>query len=219
MYNLRRQSAALAGAACLLLFGCSSGTPPESKEVSSKPVQVGPVPDTYRASFETGKGVFVVQVTRAWAPRGADRFYELAKSGFYDGDRFFRVLPRFVVQFGINGDPAISRLWSSMRIPDDPVKHSNTKGTITFATSGPQSRTTQVFVNLRDNERLDESGFAPFGEVVSGMDVVERLYSGYGEGAPNGAGPDQTKVELEGNSYLEAHFPRLDYIKKLTIEQ
>lgn len=209
--------AAAAGAACVLLFGCSSGTQPE-KKAATRAVATGPAPESYRAAFDTSKGQFVVEVTRAWAPRGADRFYELAKSGFYDGGRFFRVLPRFVVQFGINGDPAISRLWSSMRIPDDPVKHSNTRGTITFATSGPQSRTTQVFINLRDNARLDDSGFAPFGEVVSGMENVERLYSGYGECAPRGAGPDQTKTELEGNSYLEEHFPRLDSIRKLVIE-
>lgn len=208
---------AAAGAACLLLFGCSPGTQPE-KKAATKAVLTGPAPEIYRAAFDTSKGPFVIQVTRAWAPRGADRFFELAKSGFYDGDRFFRVLPRFVVQFGINGDPAISRLWSSMRIPDDPVKHSNTRGTITFATSGPQSRTTQVFINLRDNARLDDSGFAPFGEVVSGMDTVERLYSGYGECAPRGAGPDQTKIELEGNSYLEGHFPRLDSVRKLLVE-
>ena len=218
MHNSGYRWAIAAGAACLFLFGCSSGTQPE-KKAAGKKVETGPAPDTYRVTFDTSKGTFTVQVTRAWAPRGADRFYELVNSGFYDAGRFFRVLPRFVVQFGINGSPEISRLWSSMRIPDDPVKHSNKRGTVTFAISGPQSRTTQVFINLRDNARLDGSGFAPFGEVVSGMDIVERLYSGYGECAPKGSGPDQTKIELEGNTYLEEHFARLDYIRKASVER
>jgi peptidyl-prolyl cis-trans isomerase A (cyclophilin A) len=140
------------------------------------------------------------------------------KSGFYDGARFFRVVPNFVVQFGISGDPESSRLWSAMRLPDDPVKASNEKGTITYATSGPESRTTQVFINLGDNTRLDQDGFAPFGRVVEGMDVVERFYSAYGEGAPRGNGPDQNMIQTQGNAYLEQRFPRLDYINKATVQ-
>lgn len=171
-------------------------------------------PETYKVRFETTKGVFTLEVTRAWAPLGADRFYNLVKSGFYDGARFFRVLPGFVVQFGIPGDPALARQWRSANIADDPVKQSNTPGSITFATAGPGTRTTQVFINLANNAGLDGQGFAPFGRIVEGMDVVGQLYSGYGEGAPHGRGPDQGRVQSEGNAYLERSFPKLDYIKK-----
>jgi cyclophilin family peptidyl-prolyl cis-trans isomerase len=135
-----------------------------------------------------------------------------------DGGRFFRVMPRFMVQFGINGDPKVSELWANARLKDDPVKQSNVKGKITFATSGPASRTTEVFINYVDNARLDKQGFAPFGEVVSGMDVVEKFYSGYGDVSPRGNGPNQSAIETQGNEYLETHFPRLDYIKKAAVE-
>lgn len=174
-------------------------------------------PATYKAQFDTSKGSFVLEVNRAWAPHGADRFYNLVKNGFYDNVRFFRVLTGFMAQFGINGSPAVSAHWRGANIPDDPVKQSNTRGMITFATSGPNSRTTQVFINFGNNGQLDRSGFAPFGHVVSGMNVVDKLYAGYGEGAPSGAGPDQGQAQAQGNAYLTKAFPKLDYVKKATI--
>jgi len=174
-------------------------------------------PETYKAQFETSKGNFTVEVTRAWAPLGADRFYNLIRGGFYDGARFFRVLPGFVVQFGIPADPAVARNWRSARIADDPVTQSNKPGSITFATAGANTRTTQVFISLANNGNLDGMGFAPFGRVVKGMDIVGRFYSGYGEGAPHGRGPDQGRVQSEGNTYLERDFPKLDYIKKAAV--
>lgn len=174
-------------------------------------------PEAYRARFESGKGAFTIDVTRTWAPLGADRFYNLVKSGFYDGARFFRVLPGFVVQFGIPGDPAVARDWRAARIADDPATQSNGPGQVTFATAGPDTRTTQVFINLADNASLDRMGFAPFGRVSEGMEVVGQLYAGYGEGAPRGRGPDQGRLQSEGNSYLEKSFPKLDYIQKASI--
>ena len=176
-------------------------------------------PATYKVRFDTTKGVFVVEVTRAWAPRGADRFYNLVKNGFYDNTRFFRVISGFMVQFGINGDPNIMARWRTAQISDDPVTQSNTKGMVTFAMAGPNTRTSQVFINFADNSRLDQSGFAPFGRVVSGMNVVEAINAEYGEGAPNGRGPNQSRIQSEGNAYLSKDFPRMDYIKKATIER
>jgi cyclophilin family peptidyl-prolyl cis-trans isomerase len=174
-------------------------------------------PATYKARFDTSKGAFVIAVTRAWAPHGADRFYNLVKNGFYDNVRFFRVISGFMVQFGINGDPAISARWREANIPDDAVRASNKRGTITFATAGPNTRTTQVFINFADNLALDGQGFAPFGQVVSGMKVVDSLYAGYGEGAPQGRGPDQGRLQQQGNAYLARDFKRMDYVKKATI--
>jgi peptidyl-prolyl cis-trans isomerase A (cyclophilin A) len=145
--------------------------------------------------------------------------YRLVEQKYYDDARFFRVVRNFVVQFGINGNPRISELWRNMTIKDDPVTQSNVRGTLTYAMSGPNTRTTQVFVNLKDNVRLDKAGFAPFGKVVEGMDdVVDRLYLAYGDGPPKGNGPDQTQIELRGNQYLEDKFPRLDFIKTARIE-
>jgi peptidyl-prolyl cis-trans isomerase A (cyclophilin A) len=177
-------------------------TPAKLKEVA---------PASYGVSFDTSVGTFVVQVTRAWAPRGADRFYNLVKHGYYDGARFFRVIPNFMVQFGINGDPKIQSAWREARIPDDPVTQKNTRGFITFATAGPNSRTTQVFISHVDNSRLDVDGFAPFGQVVSGMDVVDKINAEYRQQ------PDQGRIHAEGNAYLTKEFPRLDYIKKATL--
>jgi peptidyl-prolyl cis-trans isomerase A (cyclophilin A) len=177
-------------------------------------------PETYRVLFSTSKGDFTLQVTRAWAPKGADRFYNLVKNGFYDGLRFFRVLrtPRpFMAQFGISGDPAIAAKWSDANIQDDPVKEHNTRGRITFATAGPDTRTTQVFISYGDNSRLDSQGFSPFGEVISGMEVVDQLYAEYGEGAPDGRGPDQDRIEKEGTAYLTKGWPMLDYVKTARI--
>jgi len=177
------------------------------------------MPAVYRARFETSKGVFVVEVRRDWAPKAADRFYDLVNSGFYNDARFFRVVKGFMVQFGISGDPATMAKWRDARIADDPVKQSNKRGFITFATSGPDSRTTQVFINFKDNDRLDSMGFSPFGQVVSGMNVVDSLFADYGEGAPRGSGPEQGRIQTEGNAYLTRSFPKLDFIKKATIEK
>ena len=175
-------------------------------------------PAVYKAKFDTSKGVFVVEVHRDWAPNGADRFYNLVKNGFYNDARFFRVISGFMVQFGINGDPKISAVWREANIKDDPVKESNKPGYITFATAGPNTRTTQVFINFGDNAGLDGQGFSPFGKIVSGMEVVDALFSGYGEGAPRGDGPDQGLVQQRGNAYLEKSFPKLDFIRKATIQ-
>jgi len=174
-------------------------------------------PDTFDAKFETTKGTFTVRVTRAWAPNGADRFYNLVKNGYFDGVKFFRVVSGFMVQFGINGDPALNKVWREARIQDDPVTQSNKRGYITFATSGPNSRTTQLFINFVDNVRLDQMGFSPFGQVVDGMDVVDKINPEYGEGAPRGRGPDQGRIQSEGNAYLEKDFANLDGVKKATI--
>jgi peptidyl-prolyl cis-trans isomerase A (cyclophilin A) len=174
-------------------------------------------PAVFNARFTTTKGDFVVEVMRAWAPRGADRFYNLAKYHYFDGAAFFRVLQGFVVQFGIHARPEVSQVWENAKIADDPVTQSNTRGMLTFATAGPNTRTTQVFINLGDNPSLDSMGFSPFGKVTSGMDVVEKLYSEYGEGAPSGNGPDQGRIQKEGKAYLEKSFPLLDTIKTAVI--
>jgi peptidyl-prolyl cis-trans isomerase A (cyclophilin A) len=176
-------------------------------------------PVTYKVRFETSKGPFVVQVNRAWAPNGADRFFNLVKNGFYDDVRFFRVISGFMVQFGINGQPAIMARWREAQIPDDQVTQSNKRGTITFATAGPNTRTTQVFINFADNAGLDRQGFAPFGQVISGMNVVDSLNAEYGEGAPRGRGPDQGRLQMEGNAYLARDFGRMDFVRKATIER
>jgi peptidyl-prolyl cis-trans isomerase A (cyclophilin A) len=175
-------------------------------------------PATYKVKFDTSKGTFVVEVHRDWAPNGADRFYNLVKNGYYNDTRFFRVISGFMVQFGINGDPKLNRVWRDANIKDDPVRASNKRGMITFATAGPDTRTTQVFINFANNSGLDDQGFAPFGEVISGMEVVDSLYAGYGEGAPRGDGPDQSLIQSQGNAYLKKDFPKLDYIKTATIE-
>ena len=176
-------------------------------------------PDTFKATFDTTAGTFVVTVNRAWAPHGADRFYNLVKNGFFDDVRFFRVISGFMVQFGIHGDPAVSAAWRSANLPADPVKQSNRRGYITYAMAGaPTTRTTQVFINFGDNTGLDQQGFAPFGQVTTGMNVVDKIYSGYGEGAPNGRGPEQFRIQSEGNAYLMKSFPKMDYIKTATIE-
>ncbi len=169
------------------------------------------VPDTYKVKFETTCGDFTIEVRRAWAPVGADRFHELVSKGFYDECGFFRVVPDFMVQFGINGDPTVQEKWREAKIKDDKVTKSNKKGFITFATSGPNSRTSQVFINFSDNSFLDSQGFAPFGEVVEGMEVVEKINAQYGER------PDQGEIQERGNEYLKEAFPKLDFVKKATI--
>jgi peptidyl-prolyl cis-trans isomerase A (cyclophilin A) len=175
-------------------------------------------PDVFSARFETSKGTFVIEVHREWSPKGADRFYNLVSNGYYDDVRFFRVIANFMAQFGIHGDPAVSKVWQSASIEDDPVVQSNTRGMVSYAMRGPGTRTTQLFINYLDtNARLDSMGFSPFGKVTEGMEVVDQLYSSYGEGAPNGAGPAQNRLQGEGNAYLAASFPQLDYIKTARI--
>jgi len=201
----------------LLVFALA--TPASAQNLANPAALNEPAPVTYNVQFDTSKGAFVVEVHRDWAPNGADRFYNLVKNGFFDNARFFRVISGFMVQFGINGDPKLSGVWREARIKDDPVKKSNARGAITFATAGPDTRTTQVFINYADNSRLDGQGFAPFGTVTSGMDVVDKLYNGYGEGAPSGQGPAQDRIQREGNAYLTSQFGKLDYIKKATIQK
>ncbi len=174
-------------------------------------------PDEYKVQFSTTRGDFVVTVTRAWAPLGADRFYNLIKHHFYDNASFFRVLPNFMAQFGISAYPPVNAVWENANIKDDPVTQSNTRGYVTFATGGPNTRTTQVFINFGDNKRLDHDGFAPFGRVTEGMNVVDMFYDQYGEGAPSGGGPDQNQIQKQGKPYLDKGWPKLDYIKTATI--
>jgi len=177
-------------------------------------------PAHFQVILQTTRGDVTIDVTRDWSPRGADRFYSLVNEGFYDGARFFRVIrsPRpFMAQFGINGDPKVTSKWADANIQDDPVTQHNTRGMISFATSGPNTRSTQLFINYSDNSRLDAAGFSPFGIVSSGMDVVDQFYADYGEGPPDGAGPDQDRIEKEGNAYLDSQFPKLDYIKTAKI--
>jgi peptidyl-prolyl cis-trans isomerase A (cyclophilin A) len=207
-----RNSAAgrLAGAAALLaaLAGCSKPQPPPAA-----------MPDVYRVKFETSKGDFVVEARRAWAPRGASRFYELVRMRYFDQGRFFRVLPGFIAQFGIHADPAVHSTWRELVIPDDASQEKNLRGTLAFAQSGPDTRATEVFINLKDNPELDDERFTPFGQVVEGMETVEMLYSGYGELGPKGHGPDAGRAESEGNEYIVPRFPKLDYIKRARLLQ
>jgi peptidyl-prolyl cis-trans isomerase A (cyclophilin A) len=176
-------------------------------------------PDLYRVKFDTSKGAFVVEVHREWAPNGADRFYNLVRGGFYNDVRFFRVLAGFMAQFGMNGNPAVQKVWGSptQQLRDDPVKQSNKRGYITFANAGPNSRSTQVFISLVDNTFLDPEAmhFAPFGQVVEGMEIVDMLYTGYGRQNV----PDQSRITSEGNAYLTKEYPKLDYVKTATIAQ
>jgi peptidyl-prolyl cis-trans isomerase A (cyclophilin A) len=173
-------------------------------------------PDVFRVRFETTRGPFVVEAHRAWAPLGVDRFHYLVRNGFYDGTRFFRVLDGFMAQFGISGEPRITASWKDRRIPDDAGKQSNVRGTMSFANAGPGTRTTQLFINFRDNPGLDGS-YPPIGKVVEGMAVVDSLWKGYGEGAPMGRGPEQERIVAEGEQYLAKEFPKLDQVKKAEV--
>ena len=171
-------------------------------------------PETFRAKFSTSKGDFVLEITRAWSPNGADRFFNLVKNGYYNDCRFFRVIDDFMVQFGINGDPSLNSAWYQARIADDPVRQSNRRGYVSFAMTGqPNSRTTQIFINYRDNSFLDGQNFTPFGRVIEGMDVVDSFYNEY-QGAPS---DNQQQIQAQGNSYLNKEFPRLDYVKSASI--
>ena len=202
-----------AAVAVALALGAAVAAAPEKLMDPAKLSETAPA--TYKAKFETTKGIFVIEVHRDWAPNGADRFYNLVKAGYFDEVKFFRVVPGFVVQFGIHGDPSIASKWLKSNIQDDPVKESNKKGYLTFAmSSAPNSRSVQMFINLRDNTGLDAKGFAPLGKVISGMDIVEKLYDGYGEGLTQLQG----RIAAEGNPFLEKNYPQLDGIKKATIE-
>ena len=212
---IRRLLLALMFALALAVFA----VPASAQDLSNPAALREQAPPVYKAKFDTTKGVFVIEVQRDWAPNGADRFYNLVKNGFYDNVRFFRVISGFMVQFGIHGDPKISAPWRAAQLKDDPVKQSNKRGYITYAMAGPNTRTSQVFINFGDNASLDSQGFSPFGRVVTGMDVVDKLNAEYGEGAPRGRGPDQSRMQMEGNAYLTKDFARLDYVKKATIER
>ena len=206
----------------LMPIACKDKTPPAPPPEAAAPTTLPSPPDaaspeSFRVKFETTKGDFTVEVTRAWAPKGADRFYRLVSEGYFKDVRFFRVLPGFMAQFGMSGDPALNAKMDTQRIADDPVTQSNKRGMVTFATAGPNTRTNQFFINYGDNASLDVQGFSPFGRVVDGMTVVDALYGGYGEGAPNGRGPSQDLIATQGNEYLQREFPKLDYIKSATI--
>lgn len=189
----------------------SSLTNPDKNAIAT------PAPDSFNVAFETSKGNFTVVAHRDWAPRGVDRFYHLVRLGFFDDARFFRVLSGFMAQFGINGDPRVTAAWEPLTLEDDPVKQKNVRGMVSFAMGGPNTRTTQLFINYADNTNLDGMGFSPIGQVVDGMGTVDSLYANYGEGAPDGAGPDQTRILAQGNAYLNQQFPRLDFIRRARI--
>jgi cyclophilin family peptidyl-prolyl cis-trans isomerase len=219
MRGHRRAVAALVLAAATLTACASAARGRRSLLLRPEsPVFSARAPEHYLVRLDTSEGTVVVEVQRDWAPHGADRFYALVHHGFYDGQRFFRVLAGFIAQFGLNGDPAVIAAWKHRTMPDDPVRLSNVRGTLAYAMTGPNTRTTQIFINLADNRRLDAQGFAPFGKVVRGMDVADRLYARYDESAGGGVrGGKQGAIEAGGNEYLERNFPRLDYIKRAVI--
>jgi cyclophilin family peptidyl-prolyl cis-trans isomerase len=169
-------------------------------------------PDSFTVRFATTRGAFDLKVHRDWSPRGADRLHYLVRHRYYDGVRFFRAVPNFVVQFGMNGDTLVNRLWKDRRFADDTVKRGNVRGTLSFATGGANTRTTQLFINLKDNQRLDALGFSVVAQVVAGMGVVDSLYQGYGDGPPRGKGPSQDRIAKEGEAYLAREFPKLDRV-------
>ena len=208
---------ALCAGLALLLAGCSGKAPEEKKAAVVERKTDGVMPDVWRVLFDTSKGSFVLEVHKDWAPKGAEQFWKLVKMGFFNDTRFFRVRPDFIVQFGLSGDPQTNSLLNVSVVGDDPPKQKNEKGTITFAQSGPRSRHTQVFVNLKDNSVLDKDGFVPFGKVTQGMDVFEKLYSGYGEWEPPGRGPNAGRILTQGNEYLDSRFPKLDKILRAKV--
>jgi len=208
---MKLSSALAAAAATALTVSVLAGTP----EKLMDPTKVtATAPEVFKAKFDTTKGVFVIEVQRDWSPAGADRFYALVKTAHYDGVKFLRVVPGFVVQWGIHGDPAIASTWLRSKIKDEPVKESNRRGYVTYAKGGPNTRSVQVFINLQDNSGLDAQFFSPFGKVVQGMDVVEKLNGEYGNTPSNLQG----RIAEEGNAFLEKHYPNLDAIKTATIE-
>lgn len=217
MNRSRFVPAAVVLAAVLPLCACASG-PVFNPVLLTPEVLNETAPDVFHARFVTSKGTFVIEVHREWSPNGADRFYNLVSNGFYDDVRFHRVLAGALAQFGIHGDSAVAAAWREQNIEDDPpAAQSNMRGFVSYATHGPNTRSTQVFVNIADNTQLDDRGFTPFGRVIDGMSVVSGLYSGYGEGAPNGRGPNHALIEFNGNSYLKRRFPNLDFVRQATI--
>ena len=209
--TLLRSSLALAAFTAVTLAACERKAPSPAMPAADRPAPQAPA--TFQVRFETSRGPFTVEAHRAWAPRGVDRFYQLVQSGYYDNNRFFRVVPGFVVQFGMHGDPAVNAAWDKLPIQDDSVRQSNKRGTLTFATGGPNTRTTQLFINLVDNAQLDGMGFSPFGTVVDGMGVVDSIFSEYGES------PSQDEIASRGNGYLEQDFPKLDFIRTARLVQ
>ena len=208
----------------VFVIGCSKQEEEQptltEKLLNPDPAELNqPSPSSFKVKFETSKGNFVIEVFRNWSPYGADRFYYLVKNGFYNNVRFFRVVEGFMAQFGYHGDPQVTAIWSEMTFPDDPVKGSNLRGYVTFAKgAAPNSRSTNIFINYGDNSYLDRMGFSPIGKVVEGMEVVDQLYSGYGDSSSSGGrGPEQSILRTEGNEYLNREFPNLDYIKKASI--
>jgi peptidyl-prolyl cis-trans isomerase A (cyclophilin A) len=220
-----RRAPALAVFSLALLAACGGGerqaeAPREAPNPLFAPKRLNETaPAEYRVRLTTSAGDVVIQVHRNWAPNGADRFYNLVKNGFYDDVRIYRVLPKFMAQFGLNGDGRINVAWKNSIIVDDPVTESNGRGRVSFAKGGPNSRTTEVFINLRDNAALDGRGFSPFGEVVEGMDVVDGFFDGYGDGPPRGEGPYQAQVQVQGNRYLDSVFPQLTRLLSARLEQ
>lgn len=209
-------------AVAVCIVGCKGETPtaaePEVPEAAADTSAPTTDLEDYQVLLKTTKGDVLLQVHPEWSPRGAERFKELVELGFYDNVAFFRVIDGFMAQVGINGDPALHAKWKDNNIMDDPVVESNKRGYVSFAKTGaPNSRSTQFFINFGDNSNLDGMGFSPFAKVISGMDVVDSLYKGYGEGAPQGRGPFQQKVVQDGNPYLKSEFPMLDYIVKATV--
>jgi len=221
----RRRMCALAaitfsvlGASCQSDSGGSGGAASSALTKPDKTALASPAPDSFKVAFETSKGNFTVMAHRNWAPHGVDRFYHLVQLGYFDDARFFRVLRGFMAQFGMNGNPRVTATWEPLTIPDDSVKQSNVRGMVTFAAgSAPDTRSTQLFINYADNRNLDGMRFAPIGQVVDGMSVVDSLYADYGEGAPDGSGPSQERLASEGNAYLTKNFPKLDFIKTARI--
>lgn len=204
---------------CWALCGASVSVFSDDKPSKSPEQATEKAPDTFKVKFETTQGDVVIKVIRDWSPNGADRFYNLVKAGYFSDIAFFRVIDGFMAQFGIHGNPEVNAVWRPASIKDDPAgKASNTRGKVTFARTGlPDSRGVQFFINYGDNSFLDNQGFTPFGEVTEGMENVEKLYKGYGEGQPRGSGPEQGRFQAEGNAYVKKEFPKLDYIKSATL--
>ena len=209
--DVRRVIHATAGVLFVVAAACRPIGAQDSGGLRNPAALTEQAPARFEAAFDTSKGRFVIDVHREWAPIGADRFYNLVKHGFFDDVRFFRVIDGQLAQFGLHGDPAVQDAWRDAEVQDDPVKHGNTRGSVSFASRGPNTRTTQLFINLRDNTAYDRLGFAPFAEVVTGMDVVDTLYSGYEER------PEQGLIDEQGNAYLTREFPNLDYVKTAAV--
>ena len=217
MILLRCAAIGIAALALSTFPSCASGPSGDHSALLDTTRSAEIAPEVFRVRFETSRGPFVVEAHHAWSPWGVDRFYYLVRNKFYDSTAFIRVLPGYIVQFGISGNPEIAASWRQRLFPDDTVAHqTNSRGRISFASAGPQTRNTQLFINLRNNPNLDRN-YAPIGEIVEGMNVVDSLWNGYGEGPPGGRGPDQSRLFAEGNQYLAREFPKLDYIRTARI--